>query len=621
MKMFQHEFVTIIVVFCTLPSILKVIFSSFFELSLFENLETLPSDIKQMMIIISSAFVLLVTLTIFFLRKRRKMTVELRSKTEEAEEANRNLENLNKELLAQKNKIAKELSDSELLYSIMIDSADDGIIFYDTDWSVKFANPAIYSILGFDQDKDRTSDIISNEDLLHPDNIDFHLKRSEAIAEKGFYESEIKVKHENGKYVVLSTKLVKVKDESGVPLGILSISRDITSLKDTQNQLIIAKEKAEEGNRLKSTFLANISHEIRTPLNSIIGFANLLNDIDASEDVREEYINYLNQNTEKLLQVITDIIDLSKLENNEIDISYNPVKINSILDYADEYTTKLIDRSGKDIKLSVEKGLPDDRDIVYSDEMWMKRVFRHLLDNAVKFTRAGKVEVKSALAGSTVMFTISDTGIGISRGNLKNIFEQFRQEEDGHHRSYEGLGVGLTMARKVVDNMDGYLWVESEKGKGSEFFFTIPYRPVDTSSYTEAKKAKDTISLSQDWSGKTILVADDNIDILKYLNRVLSNTGINVIHARSGIEILDIIRGKESIDLVLLNLQMPELNGTEALVEIRKIESKIPIVAQTASILEDEQNDLVNAGCSACLVEPVSQDQLLSVISSFLNKN
>ncbi|MDT8400066.1 MAG: ATP-binding protein [Bacteroidales bacterium] len=584
-----------------------------------ESLEELPPDVLQLLLTIASAFIILVTLTIIFLRKRRKMNQELKIKTDEVEHANRNLEKLNKELLEQKERMARELANSEMLYSIMLDSADDGIIFYNTDWSVQFANPAIYSILGFDHKKEKLFDIINERELLHPDNADFHNERSKAINQKGFFETEIKVRHKNGKYVVLSTKMVEVKDESGSALGVLSISRDITSLKDTQNELRIARDKAEESNRLKSTFLANISHEIRTPLNSIVGFANLLNDSNASDEMREEYVEYLNQNTEKLLQVITDIIDLSKLENNEIDICYNPVRINSILSYVEEYTGNLIKRSGKDITFTIEKVFTDDRDIVYSDDLWLKRVFRHLLDNAVKFTRAGKIELKSALAGSSIMFTIRDTGIGISKENLKTIFEQFRQEEDGHHRSFEGLGVGLTMASKVVENMDGYLWVESEKGKGSEFFFTIPYRPVDLNAFREAEKRSDELLISKDWSGKVILVADDNIDTLRYLNRVLSGTGINIIHARSKLEINDIMQDKETVDLVLLNMQMTELGGLEVFTEIREIDPLVPVIARSAFIGKKEQDDILNAGCTACLGQPVNNEQLISVIAGFLD--
>lgn len=583
--------------------------------------ESMPSHMLEITLTLISVFAVLATLHIIILRKRKKMTIELKSKTEEIEKANRDLEKLNSELLEQKDVIARELANSEMLYSIVLDSADDGVIFYNTDWTVKFLNPAIYSMIGLEAEVKNPIDILSDERFIHPGDSGFHKRRAKGIEEKGSYESEIRLRHKNGKYIVLSTKLVEVKDDSGSVLGILSISRDITSLKNTQEQLIVAKEKAEESNRLKSTFLANISHEIRTPLNSIVGFANLLEDVSSSPEMRDEYVGYLNQNTEKLLQIITDIIDLSRLENNEIDIRYQPVKINSIIDYAADYAEDLIRRSGKNITFSSEKGLPDGRDIVYTDDLWLKRIFRHLVDNAVKFTREGSVELHSAMAGASVMFTIKDTGIGISKESLKTIFEQFRQEEDGHHRSFEGLGIGLTMARKVAENMDGFLWVESEKGEGSEFFFTIPYRPVDGSAFKEKEKMPYGDKSDQDWSGKTILVADDNIDILRFLNHVLSDTGINVIQARSGLETIEIIKKTESLDLVLLDMQMPEMNGLEAMKEIRKMKGNIPIIAQTAFVFEEEQDELISAGCDACLLKPISQDQLLSVVSGFLKKN
>jgi len=584
--------------------------------------ESLHGEVLTLILTLISISVVLLTLVIIVVVRRRKMAEEMELQRQENERSNAELEKLNRDLQDQKALIEEELAESEMLYRIMLASAGDGIIFYNTDWSVRFANPAVYNMVGYDYNAEDTPDIIRDSELLHPDHQNFHAERSKAISEEGSYETELKLKHTNGKYIVLSTKMVEAKGSSDNTLGILMIARDITSLKYTQSQLITAKEKAEESNRLKSTFLANISHEIRTPLNSIVGFANLLNDDSSDSAMREEYIGYLNQNTEKLLQVITDIIDLSRLENNEIEIKYKPVRINSVLDFADKYTRDLISRCDKKIDFVLRKGLADDRDIVYSDEVWLKRVLRHMLDNAVKFTRSGSVELSAALAGSSIMFTVKDTGIGISKENLKNIFEQFRQEEIGHHRTFEGLGIGLTMARKVVDNMDGYLWVESEKGKGSEFFFTIPYRPVDKSSYNGAtEKKKPEVLIKQDWSEKTILVADDNIDILRYLNRVLSNTGINVIQARSGLEAIDIVRDNRNIDLVLLDMQMPEMNGLEALGEIRKIKAGMPIVAQTAFIFEEEQDDLLKAGCDACLIKPISRDQLLSVISGYLNTN
>lgn len=598
------------------------ILSVFTSTGLFSGINSLPPQIANLILTIIGFSALLITLAVVFIVKNRALNKKLVQKNSEIEDANTRLEDLNSVLENQRDALAKELVSSEMLYGIMLSSAEDGIAYYDIDWSLQYANTAFYNLIGLEKEEYESIDTKDiNKLLIHPDDTEYFRRRSEEIEKNGVFEDELRIKQKNGNYRVLSSKSVLIKDEEGQPLGILIISRDITSLKDVQNELVIARDKAEESNRLKSTFLANISHEIRTPLNSIVGFANLLNDPGTDEETRNEYIGYLNQNTERLLQIIGDIIDLSRLENSEIEIHYDPVRINPLMDFVEDYTHNLISRSGKEIKFSMSKGLQDGKDIIYADEIWLKRVFRHLLDNAVKFTRGGTIEVTSAMAGTSLMFSVKDTGIGISKENLKSIFEQFRQEVDGHHRPFEGLGVGLTLTKHVIEQMDGYLWVESEKGSGSEFFFTIPYRPVDIGVDSVPENSKSEVPGAIDWTGKKILVADDNADILKYLNRILSDTGVDVVEARSGEETLNIVKECDDIDLILLDMQMHEMNGLEAAREIRKIRSDIPIVAQTAFIFEEEKDLIIEAGCDACLIKPIRQDQLYSVVSGFLNDN
>lgn len=531
------------------------------------------------------------------------------------------LEEANKELDSELSKMKQELSNSEKLYGMLLTAAEDGVAYYNADWELVFANPEYYSLIGMTEEEYLLiSPLKRDEMLLHPDDVGYDAVRREQLKESGIHEAEMRIRHKDSSYIVLSSKSVTIKDDNDQLMGYLVISRDITSVKETQTELIVAKERAEESNRLKSTFLANISHEIRTPLNSIVGFANLLNDVIDDKETRQEYIGYLNQNTERLLQIISDIIDLSRLENSEIEIHYEPVRINSVLDYVESHTSGLIERSGKEIKLQCKRNLKEGHDVVYTDELWLKRVFRHLLDNAVKFTRVGSIEVTSSMAGTTLMFTVKDTGIGISKDHLQNIFEQFRQEVDGHHRPFEGLGVGLTLTKHVVEQMDGYLWVESEKGSGSEFFFTIPFRPVEKVQ-KEKEKIKELVPESFNWGGRKILVADDNHDILKYLNRILSDTGIKVLLARSGEEALSMVIENEDLDMVLLDMQMEEMNGLEATREIRKVRPTIPIVAQTAFIFEEEQDIILDAGCDACLIKPIRQDQLYTVISNLFSDN
>jgi hypothetical protein len=241
------------------------------------------------------------------------------------------------------------------------------------------------------------------------------------------------------------------------------------------------------------------------------------------------------------------------------------------------------------------------------------------MDNAVKFTLEGSIRLSYARENDDLVFRVKDTGIGINKENLDHIFEEFRQEINGHHRPFEGLGVGLTLAREVIERMGGKIFVQSEKGVGSEFSFSIPYRPAGGSTRIKTKLANSEALNSQtNWSGKTCLLVDDNKDILLYLNRVLTDTRIITISARSGIEAIEIIKSTPGIDVVLLDMQMPEMNGIEATKEIRKIRKDIPIIAQTAFIFEDDKDIILEAGCDACLIKPIRKDHLLTVMSSFL---
>ena len=249
-------------------------------------------------------------------------------------------------------------------------------------------------------------------------------------------------------------------------------------MKQVHEELIKANIDAEASNRLKSSFLANISHEIRTPLNSVVGFSNLLLSDNLTKESREEYIEHINYNSEKLLQIIGDIIDLSRLESSQIEISYEETSLDSIVNEIIDDARQVIRRNEKPIILNVKNHFGNDGDLIFTDRIWLKRVLNHLMDNAVKFTLDGSIEFSYMKENENIVFKIKDTGIGIKKENLSRIFEEFRQEIDGHHRPFEGLGIGLTLAKEVVERMGGKIYVQSEKGIGSEFSFSIPFRPA-----------------------------------------------------------------------------------------------------------------------------------------------
>ena len=575
----------------------------------------LSYSLFNLFIFISLALVIICFILVHFSIKLTLSNKELKERNRKILEENAGLRARNNELTNQNNLISRENNESDKFYGMLVQSANDGISFYDRDWNLKYANPAFYSMIGLDQSIYST---LNPVDLVHPDDRDYLNERQKVLMDKGFFECELRIRHKEGYYLNLSERSVIVRNDEGEILGALIISRDITRLKQVHEQLVKANTEAEASNRLKSSFLANISHEIRTPLNSVVGFANLLLSENLTKDVRKEYIEHINYNSEKLIQIIGDIIDLSRLESSQIEITYEETSLNSIVTEIIEEARQVIRRNEKPIILNVKNLFGDNSDLIFTDRIWLKRVLNHLMDNAVKFTLDGSVEFSYERENDYIVFKIKDTGIGINKENLGRIFEEFRQEIDGHHRPFEGLGIGLTLAKEVVQRMGGEIYVQSEKGIGSEFSFSLPYRPAGSSKVKAKLDIVDQMLKPINWSSKKCLLVDDNKDVLIYLSRILVDTGMTILMARSGHEAIELIKNTPDIDVVLLDMQMPEMNGIEATKEIRQIRQNIPIIAQTAFIFEDDKDIILEAGCDACLIKPIRKDHLLTVMSSFV---
>ena len=578
----------------------------------------LSQPLSHLILTVLAMLVVICAIIVFFSVQLKRVNGELLERNKQISDINTDLQKSNQELAIQKELITKKHFESDKFYEMLVQSANDSISFYDRDWNLKYTNSAFYTMIGYDKDSYNS---LNPPDLIHPEDQDYQLRREQSLVNNGFFETELRLRHKAGHYVNLSTRSVTVRSDSGEVLGALTISRDITRLKQVHEDLIKANIGAEASNRLKSNFLANISHEIRTPLNSVVGFSNLLLNNNLTNEVKEEYIEHINHNSEKLLQIIGDIIDLSRLESSQIEITYEEASLSAIVNEIIEEARQIIRRNEKPIILNVKNHFEDVGDLIFTDRIWLKRVLNHLMDNAVKFTLEGSVEFSYLLENQNIVFKIRDTGIGINKENLGRIFEEFRQEFDGHHRPFEGLGIGLTLAKEVIERMGGKIVVESEKGVGSEFSFSIPYRPAGSPKTKVATVINESIMKPIDWSSRKCLLVDDNKDVLIYLNRVLTDTGVSIITARSGFEAIEIIKATPDIDVVLLDMQMPEMNGIETTREIRKIRKNLPIIAQTAFIFEDDKDIILEAGCDACLIKPIRREHLLTVMSSFVKSN
>jgi PAS domain S-box-containing protein len=568
------------------------------------------------MILVFAFFVAAICLiTIWFRAKIKKLNNELKEKDKQIVRKDADLQNKTSVRETSSELIPKLKDESDNHFRSLVETASDAISYYDSEGDLKYANPAFYELIGLNPCLYYKS---NPADLIHPDDREFDDQRTEALGKNGFFDTEYRIRHREGHYLSLSSRSVALKGKNGEMTGFITIDRDITKLKQVLADLAKANFDSEASNRLKTSFLANISHEIRTPLNSVVGFSNLLLSDGLTRDVREEYIEHINHNSEKLLQIIGDIIDLSRLESSQIEITYEETSLSSIVNEIIEDARQVIRRNEKPIILNVKNQFEDNGDLIFSDRVWLKRVLNHLMDNAVKFTLDGSIEFSYFKENENIVFKIKDTGIGIKKENLGRIFEEFRQEVGGHHRPFEGLGIGLTLAKEVVERMGGRIYVQSEKGIGSEFSFSIPYKPAGSTKIRAASLNTNHFLKPIDWSAKKCLLVDDNKDVLIYLNRILSDTGITTVLARSGIEAIEIIKAMPDIDVVLLDMQMPEMNGIEATKEIRKIRKNLPIIAQTAFVFEDDKDIIIEAGCEACLIKPIRKEHLLTVMSSFV---
>ena len=389
-----------------------------------------------------------------------------------------------------------------------------------------------------------------------------------------------------------------------------------TLLQYVKNSFMREKQRAERSDHLKSAFLANMSHEIRTPMNSIHGFAGLLSEDPEKED-EQKFINIIRENGSSLLRLIEDIIDISKIQAGEIEIEPEVFHVNELLsEIRDVIKQILINKDKKHIELICEQGDPGL--FVQADQIRVRQVLLNLLTNAVKFTQKGSILFGSTADEKWIKFYVKDTGIGIDRKHQQEIFERFRKlGDDTQAQLYEGAGIGLTISKHLVKMMNGTIWLESAPGKGSSFYFKIPRIPFDMPGpeVMEIPGSEDELN----WQGKTILVAEDEEDSFYFLYKLLEITGIKIIRAKTGVEAVQLAKGKPKPDLILMDILMPGMDGLEAAKNIKSIYPEIPVIAQTALAMQSDDEKCIEAGCDGYIAKPISTGDLFSLLKKYLD--
>lgn len=386
-------------------------------------------------------------------------------------------------------------------------------------------------------------------------------------------------------------------------------------------QLIEAERRAQESEKLKSAFLANMSHEIRTPMNAILGFSDLLTELelDIDKNLLKEYLEIIKSNGNQLLQLIDDIIDIAKIEAQQLEIVFSECHVNNLLhELLISFNDNIIRTPDKSLDLKLTTPAGYQQLLIETDPYRLKQILSNLIGNAIKFTHEGYVEFGyRIIADHEIEFFVKDTGIGISEEDKQLIFEKFGQLPTKDFRSRPGTGVGLAICKNLAELLGGKLYLESKLNIGSTFYFSLPLvKSQSASPFSDDYAVKNNI----DWSSKRILIVEDEESNFRYLKYTLEVTKVKLLRAHNGIQAIDMIRSDNSIDLCLMDIHLPVMNGYDATQIIREFAPDLPIIAQTAFAMPGEKEKSIKAGCNAYISKPISRSDLIKLIDNFINK-
>lgn len=379
-----------------------------------------------------------------------------------------------------------------------------------------------------------------------------------------------------------------------------------------------AKCKAEESDILKSNFLANMSHEIRTPMNGIMGFAQLLK-TEKNKDVCDRYTDIIYHNGTVLVNLIDDIIDISKLEAGQLSINKSRCNVDDLMFEMYTFFSEIKYRQEKEhLNIRLLNINDDESNTVFTDAQRLRQVLINLIGNAVKFTEKGSVDFGYIIKieEKVIQFFVRDTGIGIPENKRDIIFDRFRQVQEGSTRRYGGTGIGLYISKSIIDLLGGKIWFDSELGKGTTFYFDIPFNDV---TYSMGTISYDTEVKTYNWKNRKIIIAEDVETNFKYLKTVLSDTDATILWAKNGKEAIDCVASNDHIDVVLMDIQMPVMDGYEAASIIRKTNTDIPIIAQTAFALPHDNIKCFEVGCNDYISKPVNANLLKMKINQYID--
>jgi PAS domain S-box-containing protein len=543
--------------------------------------------------------------------------------------------------------VQEELRKSEERFRITIEKTGELIYEYWINTGEIFWSGAVEAITGYQTDEFRNVDIEQWSRLIHPEDREKALSLlSVAVNTVSDYHCEYRFCRKNGEYVCIEDRgVVLPPDHEGISrmYGTLNniserkrsqqeleekrksleeqnkryqaineeLSESNTRIAEMNKELLAAKDKAEESDRLKSAFLANMSHEIRTPMNGLAGFAELIIQPDITDEMRQMYAGVINNSCNQLLSIISDVIDISKIETNQLEIKEKPVKPYILMNNLFQLFKPVADAK-KLILRCCENENPELE--IMTDESKLTQILNNLINNALKFTHAGFVEFGYKVKEENLEFFVSDSGIGIEPQFFGMIFKRFNQVDMGSKRSYGGTGLGLAISQANTKALGGHIWLNSEPGNGTTFYFTIP-KKKGGSEKGEQVQAHVKRSEKQTY---TVLVAEDEEVNYKFLEVLLQKMSFHVIHADNGQTAVEIFKNNPTMDLILMDIKMPVMSGLEATRIIKGLNPAIPIIATTAYALGGDREQILDAGCDDYISKPIKSAELVNLIRKHL---
>lgn len=435
------------------------------------------------------------------------------------------------------------------------------------------------------------------------------------LAGKPTKNDELVTFNDDGHQVYLETIKAPMYDSQNNLIGIIGVGRDISDRKLAESELIRAKIKAQDSDRLKSAFLANMSHEIRTPMNGILGFTGLLKESNLSGEKQQEYIGVIEKSGARLLNIINDIVDISKVESGNTEISFSTTNINEQIEYIYDFFKPLAEEKG--LRISCNSMLSESDALIRTDSEKVYAILTNLMNNAIKFTNTGTVTIGCNIKGEWLEFFVSDTGIGVPDLQKELIFERFRQGSESLSRNYEGTGLGLAITKAYIELLGGKIYIEDNNNeiaknpdaiaeKGTTFTFTIPYLRANGMKTENPIGIVNRSEQNQTIKLKILLAEDDHLS-QKLMTIFLKPFAKEIIKVSTGADAVIECRNNPDIDLVMMDNKMPVMDGNKATEEIRKFNKTVIIIAQTAFGFKDDREMALAAGCNDYISKPINQ--------------